>query len=514
MLYPEPARSFYQFLWDSDLVDAYATILTSGLTGIYNIAPADQTSVEEISSMTGARLISGPLRLLKIGADLLFRLRLAPFSGHWVTLGDPLLDSQLLRSTTNWRPSMSSAEALQRYISVVARQPFDHKPIHDQPTKEFPMDRTRLEARLSHVAAVRRHLPELADKLEALGLMAAEDPATSVVGLWKEHDGPRLTAPKDLGGLGATCVETFELQRGIGYLSPSLAAASTMHYLSVAGLADFAKTTDEETVGLIKSLIENRTVFASGFSEGTISGSVFRPTMAGHPGRRRLHASPGARNRAASPTAWTASWRACYSMTPNSGPSRSSGTAAPDSASTPLWTSSPLSAAQTHEVIFQDVFVPNELMMVSDVEDPDGRNEKSGYVLFGLIITAGYVGAATRLALKLADRPDFTEADFVELFSPVEGVWRALRMIAERYDAGDRSDAPLRGPVVDPARSARPAPDEPWPASCRGWVASPSPPIPRSPTSPRVSRPTRSTRRRCASPAPSCSTTNCVARST
>jgi FAD/FMN-containing dehydrogenase len=74
------------------------------------------------------------------------------------------------------------------------------------------------------------------------------------------------------------------------------------------------------------------------------------------------------------------------------------------------------------------------------VEDPDGHNEKSGYVLFGLIITAGYVGAATRLALKLADRADFTEATFVELFSPVEGVWRALRMIAERYDAGDRSD--------------------------------------------------------------------------
>ena len=63
MLYPEPARSYYQFLWDSDLVDAYATILRQGLTGIYNIAPADHTSVEEISSINGSRLISGPLCL-------------------------------------------------------------------------------------------------------------------------------------------------------------------------------------------------------------------------------------------------------------------------------------------------------------------------------------------------------------------------------------------------------------------------------------------------------------------
>lgn len=78
VVYPAPARSYYQFLWDSDLVAAYATILAQRLTGIYNIAPVDQTSVQEISSITGARLISGPLRVLKPGADLLFRLHLAP----------------------------------------------------------------------------------------------------------------------------------------------------------------------------------------------------------------------------------------------------------------------------------------------------------------------------------------------------------------------------------------------------------------------------------------------------
>ncbi|TDZ78349.1 putative acyl-CoA dehydrogenase YdbM [Mycobacteroides salmoniphilum] len=302
------------------------------------------------------------------------------------------------------------------------------------------MDRTALESRLSHVAAVHRHLPELADKLESLGLITAEDPGTNVIEIWKKHDGPRLTAPKDLGGLGATCVETLELQRGIGYLSPSLAAATTMHYLSVAGLADFATTTDEATVGLIKSLIENRTVFASGFSEGTIAGSVFRPTMEAAPadggytvtGQKKPCSLADSMDCIMASVLLNDTGQRAITLIWNGSPGLSVA---------PLWTSSPLSAAQTHAVIFEDVFVPNELMMVSDVEDPDGRNEKSGYVLFGLIITAGYVGAATRLALKLADRSDFTEADFVELFSPIEGIWRALRMVAERYDAGDRSDA-------------------------------------------------------------------------
>ena len=301
------------------------------------------------------------------------------------------------------------------------------------------MDRTRLEARLSHVDAIRRHLPDLASKLEELGLMAAEDPAGGVVELWKEHDGPRLTAPKDLGGLGATCVETMELQRGVGFLSPSLAAASTMHYLSVAGLADFATTTDEETVGLIKALIANRTIFASGFSEGTISGSVFRPTMAAEPtdggytltGRKKPCSLAESMDCVMASVVLQDTGQRAITLIWRTSPGLSVA---------PLWASAVLAGAQTHEVTFSDVFVPNELMMVSDIEDPDGRNEKSGYVLFGLIITAGYVGAATRLALKLTDRPDFTESDFVELFSPIEGVWRAMLMIARRYDAGDRSD--------------------------------------------------------------------------
>jgi UDP-glucose 4-epimerase len=116
VVYPTPSRSFYQFLWDSDVVDAYATILTHRLSGLYNVAPADHTSVPEICSITGARLIPGPPRVLKPAADLLFRLHLSPYSGHWVTLGDPLLDSGLLQSTTQWRPSMSSAAALRKYF--------------------------------------------------------------------------------------------------------------------------------------------------------------------------------------------------------------------------------------------------------------------------------------------------------------------------------------------------------------------------------------------------------------
>lgn len=301
------------------------------------------------------------------------------------------------------------------------------------------MNRAELEARLSHIDAARRYLPELTDQLEQLGLMAAEASDSGVVELWKQHNGPRLTAPTELSGLGATCVETIELQRGVGYLSPSLAAATTMHYLSVAGLVDFAETADEDTVGLVKSLIENDTVFASGFSEGTIDGSVFRPTMKADPaeggytvtGSKKPCSLADSMDCVMASVVLSDTGQRAITLIWNGSPGLSV---------SPLWTSPALGAAQTHAVNFENVFVPSDLSMTSDVEDPDGRNEKSGYVLFGLIITAGYIGAATRLALKVTERPDFGESDFVELFAGIEGVWRALRMVAARYDAGDRSD--------------------------------------------------------------------------
>jgi UDP-glucose 4-epimerase len=118
VVYPNPLRSYYQFLWDTDVVDAYAAILSDGMTGLYNVAPADHTSVADICSISGARLIPGPLHALKVGSNLAFRLRLTPFSGHWVTRGDPLLNSGLLQSSTEWRPSMSSAGALKKYLTT------------------------------------------------------------------------------------------------------------------------------------------------------------------------------------------------------------------------------------------------------------------------------------------------------------------------------------------------------------------------------------------------------------
>jgi hypothetical protein len=181
-------------------------------------------------------------------------------------------------------------------------------------------------------------------------------------------------------------------------------------------------------------------VFASGFSEGTIEGSVFRPTMKAEPadggytvtGSKKPCSLADSMDCVMASVVLSDTGQRAITLIWNGSPGLSV---------SPLWTSPALGAAQTHAVHFDNVFVPTDLSMVSDIEDPDGRNEKSGYVLFGLIITAGYIGAATRLALKVADRPTIAESDFVELFSPIEGVWRALLMVAARYDGGDRSDA-------------------------------------------------------------------------
>ena len=71
----------------------------------------------------------------------------------------------------------------------------------------------------------------------------------------------------------------MRFQTAIGAVAPSLAAATTMHHLSCATLFEAAEDASQDERDLIRALVEGGTVMASGFSEGSPGGSVFRPTM-------------------------------------------------------------------------------------------------------------------------------------------------------------------------------------------------------------------------------------------
>jgi UDP-glucose 4-epimerase len=104
-------QACFQFLHEDDLAEAFCIAIHRGLSGTYNVGPNDWTPVRQLAKAHGQRLVSIPRRFGRYIANLLFALRLTPYSGEWVTAGEPIVNSLLYQQTSGWSPTLTSDEA-------------------------------------------------------------------------------------------------------------------------------------------------------------------------------------------------------------------------------------------------------------------------------------------------------------------------------------------------------------------------------------------------------------------
>ena len=109
--YPTPRTSYYQFLHQDDLADAYVRVIRDRVDGEFNLGAEDAVTVADLCRWNRSLCIPLPLGLAGTLADLGYRLRLLPYSSHWVTPGEPVTTSRRLREATGWRPGRTSADA-------------------------------------------------------------------------------------------------------------------------------------------------------------------------------------------------------------------------------------------------------------------------------------------------------------------------------------------------------------------------------------------------------------------
>jgi alkylation response protein AidB-like acyl-CoA dehydrogenase len=279
-----------------------------------------------------------------------------------------------------------------------------------------------------------RLLPGLLDKLVASGETVAERDERSLVPVWVQNDGPRLVAPKDLGGLGASAVEAVQVHMAIGAVAPALGAATTMHYLSVATLAVFAETAGEDERELIRELIVSCSVLASGFSEGRPGGSIFRPTMRAEKcadgylltGRKAPCSLAESMDIIVASVELDSGERA-VALVPAASENLTVG---------PFWRATALRGAESCAVELDKVFVPENLVVPNSLDDTDGTTELLGYQWFGLLILGTYLGAAYQLLENALARPGAVEPKGVVAFSGfLRAVEKSLLELAAELDA-------------------------------------------------------------------------------
>jgi alkylation response protein AidB-like acyl-CoA dehydrogenase len=245
-----------------------------------------------------------------------------------------------------------------------------------------------------------------------------------------------------MGGLGASALESTRIHRAIGALSPSLGAAATMHHLSIATLIEHSRGGTQAERDLIAGLVAARTVIASGFSEGKPGGSAVKPTVTARPveggylvnGRKQpcsLSKSMDLLTASVAKATATGDDRRGVIVIP---------AATPGISVEQFWTTDILAAAESDTVLLTDVFVPADLVFWDDVDDPTGQHLKTGYVWFGLLISATYIGAASALLERLLNHGKAEPLFYLQAACEVEAAMSSIEGIARAFDAGDRSD--------------------------------------------------------------------------
>ncbi len=275
--------------------------------------------------------------------------------------------------------------------------------------------------------------PGLVKALGALTFAERETPGSPVIDLFRDHGGVGLLVPTEHGGHGADLVQAVQVMRALGSLSPSLAAAATMHHFTAATLYALAPTEGRLTaaqIDLLKSVVPERKIMASGWAEGRTEQNILVPAVTAIPveGGYRLSGTKKPCSLSRSMDYLTASIAV---PGPTGEPELAMALIPAGSAGIsvhPFWGNDVLAAAESEEVRLDDVFIAEDLVIRTTAEDPDRMEalQLAGFVWFELLISSGYAGAAAALVEKVLERNRGSATDQVQLVIKVESAFAVL----------------------------------------------------------------------------------------
>jgi len=113
-LVPKAPRLVFQAAHASDVADAFRLALTTDVRGAFNVAADPVLDGAELGRVLGARPVPAPRLVLRVGADLSWRLRLQPTPPGWVDMafGVPVLDTARAHRELGWSPRWPAGDAL------------------------------------------------------------------------------------------------------------------------------------------------------------------------------------------------------------------------------------------------------------------------------------------------------------------------------------------------------------------------------------------------------------------
>ncbi|HEX2259217.1 MAG TPA: NAD-dependent epimerase/dehydratase family protein [Actinomycetota bacterium] len=134
-IFPELRGVRFQCVHSLDVGHAYRLAIVGDVRGPFNIAADPVLDFAEVAKLLDARPVPFPKALVRIGADVTWRLRLQPSPPGWVDLavGSPVMDTTRARTELQWKPRYTSKEALGELITGLHnREGIDTPPLSPQ----------------------------------------------------------------------------------------------------------------------------------------------------------------------------------------------------------------------------------------------------------------------------------------------------------------------------------------------------------------------------------------------
>lgn len=124
---PAGRTTHNQMISEEDLGEAMYLPFVKNLPGIYNVAADDAVSTRWCFKATGAFVIPLPIFILKLVANIAFRLHLFPASEGWVSLSEYTIfcNTEKFKKAADWQPKHGSKEAFMQFVESKKRDAKD-----------------------------------------------------------------------------------------------------------------------------------------------------------------------------------------------------------------------------------------------------------------------------------------------------------------------------------------------------------------------------------------------------
>jgi len=298
-------------------------------------------------------------------------------------------------------------------------------------------------------------LPGLRAQLAEIPLAELESQDSPAIEMFRAHGGTNLLVPAGYGGLDATALEAARVIRALGALAPSMTVATMMHHFSLGTLFAVAETMSTDS-GLedilLRRIVADRMLVASGFAEGHSGRGILDPTMRAEPvdGGFLINGSKKPCSLSRSMDLLTAS----VSMPmPDGG--RGMGVLmlpadTPGVSIHPFWSSFALAGAESNEVRLTDVLVTPEHIMQPNPEAARQMDKltTTGLIWFQMTVCASYTGIASALVDKVLNRARGSVSDRAALAVRIESAAALTEGLARRVMDGEVDNDTLAAALV------------------------------------------------------------------